>query len=560
MKKYYSMMIAGLFCIALSSLSLASTAPPDNQCVIHLDKPFYISGDVIWYKLYLPQVLDKQDIAVKGLLIAASGKVEDRFFHKSLGNTYLDGHIKIPYSLGSGIYHLVFKAAPKDQQKELILAEIEIPIYNDLQEIRNAKDIEGATVAGKLSEVAGDLSVRIGLDREEYSVRDLITASVSIRDAGNKLVKSNISVSVIHYPADVIADYQTIGVGQSLSEASLQSLQGKIYVKGQLMDTLNNPIKANVLGAYASKQNKIHYAKTNEEGFFTLDLPDFYAHQTLQFMGYYKEEPEIRIKMDNDNEHGPTNKSLVINESIKEYLELSRQRKKLSQYYESLKPQYSTEEFVDEIQQLKPDFTYLTKEYVKFEDVGSFFNELITPLQLKKVKGKYVATMSNPTARITVQAKLKGSPLFIVDGKATRDANFAGNINLGNVESIDLFYIPENLRRQFNVMGSSGVVRITTVNPIFEIPRNDQEDLFEVSGLQPITDFVPYVPKTSSAEIKRPNFQSTLFWSPDQKTKADGTTDIQFHHTDDRGVFLIEVMAQGENGQIGIATKKYIVE
>ena len=537
-----------------------SVVAPANQFAIHLDKPLYITGDIIWYQLYLPQALSNENVAIQGMLITPDDRVEERFFHRSDGQTNLNGRIKIPYSLPSGIYHLVFKGAQTGAGGEVILTEIEVPIYNDLQPLDNLSGLDSDNYSAA-SLPSNGLDVSIELAEQPIARRDQVNAVVNIKDGTGKGMKSDFSVSVIHYPFDDMVKYQPFAVGPELPESILASLNESIYLKGQLLDSLENPIQANVLGAYASKQNKIHYAKTDPEGKFTLELPDFYALQTLQFLGYYKEQPEIKVNLTPDNSHRSTSKPLIVNEAIQSYLELSRQRKKLAQYYESLTPESVAGEFIDEIQELDPDFTYNTREYIKFEDIGSFFTELITPLQLRKVKGKYQATMTNPTARITAQTRLKGSPLYIIDGKATRNTDFIANINLGNVETIELFYKPENLRRQFNVMGSSGVVRIKTINPIFEIPPNDQEDLFEVSGLQPVADFTPYVPVSSaSQDHKLPNFRSTVYWSPEQTTAGNGTADIQFHHTDDKGIFLITVMVQDGNGQTGIATQTYVVK
>jgi len=64
---------------------------------IHLDKSFYVSGEIIWYKLYLGKEFKDKSATIKAVVATPKGKTLNQDFFKTAGNTYLQGHYKIPF-------------------------------------------------------------------------------------------------------------------------------------------------------------------------------------------------------------------------------------------------------------------------------------------------------------------------------------------------------------------------------------------------------------------------------------------------------------------------------
>lgn len=531
---------------------------------IHLDKPFYVTGEEIWYKLYLPTNLNKS-IAVKTILINADGQTKERFFLRSEpGKNFIAGNFKIPFSYNSGIHRIEFRASAVASEPEVVLAKMEFPIYNDfeIKSLAAKKDASASSTDQKAATLNG-LSIDITLDKNTFSRREQVNAKITVKDAAGNPVQAN--YSVVARDAELIEatlpGAPNYALGQTLSQDQLGRLAENIFVKGQVMDSLGNPIQANVLGAYASVQKRIHYGKTNGEGIFTFSLPDFYEDQTLQFIGYPKETEEIKVKLFKESTFDDRPSStLPINDKILKYLEISQQKKKMAEYFEHMSENIEEEAAENNFEGLKADFSYVADDYVKFEDIGSFFSELITPLKFKIVNKVYTAQMENPRSRDASYNNLPGKPIFIIDGKVTRDANFIARTSWSNVRVIDIFYVAEKLRKQFNILAQGGVVRITTDIPQFTLPPNDLEDVFEVNGLQPAANFVPFAPSQSSAEVRLPNFRMPNYWLANEQTGQNGTADISFYQGDEQSTFVIEVIAQGPDGKLGRATKTYTVK
>lgn len=556
-KKFFFLLLLGSFaCLAKGQGSFA----------IHVDKPFYVTGEVIWYKIYLPASLD-QEVALKGLLITPRATVSNRFFHKAIaGQQVIEGFLKLPFNFSSGIYRLEFRANVDPFTPEIQLVNIDLPVYNDF-EIQSlaeklADQAEEEPPANTTDLSTGDLQINVNLDRESYQTRGTVSATVSVQDQAGNPVEATFSVASTD--ADLVyrafPGAPAFAMGPELPQSQLDQIRGKVYVKAMLTDTLNQPIRANVLGAYASLHKRIHYGKTNAEGFFTFELPDFYGEQTLQFIGYLKEHEEIRVKMIPEVKPGQQPKGeLPLNRAILEYLKVSQQKKNMSEYFENLKPTVDMPRVDNEFEGLKADFTYVTEDYVKFENIGGFFDELLTPLKFRRVKGIYTARMENPAARDASFSMLPGKPLFIIDGKVTRNADFIARTSWANVKTIDIFYIAEKLRRQFNVMGSGGVVRIETDIPQFDLPPNDLEDVFTVSGLQYPGSFVPNQ-ISSSSEVRTPYFTLPAFWSNPITTDANGRATFAYQHGDDKSNFVITIFARTPDGRMGYAAQTYEVK
>lgn len=553
------------FIIILSFLLItAFQVQAQGSFVIHMDKPFYSTGEEIWYKLYLPTNLQKS-VAIKTIIINPDGRTTERFFLRSEpGQAYVDGYFKIPFNYQSGMHRIEFRASGAAVEPDIVLAKLEFPIYNDF-EIKSlaTKLDQSPNSSNQKSAPLGDLKIDIQLDKNTFSKREQVSAKITITDAAGNPVQANYSVATTDAALiqEALPGAPNYAVGQSLSAAQLGQLADKIFIKGQVMDSVGSPMQANVLGAYASVQKRIHYGKTNPRGLFTFSLPDFYGDQTLQFIGYPKESEEIKVSLLKESTFDDRpQEALPINDKILKYLELSQQKKKMAEYFEHMTENVDIEAVENNFEGLKADFSYTADEYVKFEDVGGFFSELITPLKFRIVNKIYSARMENPRSRDASFSTLPGKPLFIIDGKVTRDANFIARTSWSNVRTVDIFYFAEKLRKQFNILGQGGVVRITTDIPQFTLPPNDLEDVFEVNGLQPMVNFVPFTPSSSSAEVRLPNFRTPNYWLANAETSKNGQADINFYQGDEESTFVIEVIAQSADGKLGRATKTYTVQ
>ena len=127
--KWVIVLLLGLF-PALNPIS--AQVVTRDQCLLHLDKSFYVSGEIAWYKLYLPAFFRDKDLSVRVSVTDQAGHILRSHYLKNAGKTYVEGYYKVPFDLVTGMYHLVFEGADKAARKFERLAEAAVPMISDL--------------------------------------------------------------------------------------------------------------------------------------------------------------------------------------------------------------------------------------------------------------------------------------------------------------------------------------------------------------------------------------------------------------------------------------------
>ena len=510
------------------------------ETVLHLNKSFYVTGEVVWMNTFLPISL-QEGAAIHTMVVNREGNIQDEFFIKTEDNKTARGYYKIPFHLESDIYNIRFQVYDKATQKPIVLLDAQVPIYSDLANI-SPEDIHAD---GKIQTNAVNLTNNLTLETSfasEFARGDEIAGSVSSEEEAS----ASLSVS----------DQGGAVYSQQLGEV-LGDVETRIIVNGQLSDVNNNPLQVNVLGAFSREENKIFYTKSFEDGHFALALPDFKGYKTIQFMGYPKEVDQVIAKLDRRVDV-PQLPEIVYNAEVIDYLEQSRLRKKIYQYFGALEYQLEEKPFQKEVQELPANFSYEFASYEPFENVGAFFRELITPLKFElQEDSTYTAYMENPTKfqkQFSLQrsTRLSGRPFFIVDGKITRDANYVANLDYNIIDKVELFFKPQELRQMFNAMGSSGVVRVMTTLPEVTLPSLDENNVYRVPG------FLPEITQVD-LDSNSPNLKTAIYWNDDLSLDTSRNT-ITFSQSDDRGTYVLTVVARTEEGKLGFTSTTYEVK
>ncbi len=542
MKKFVLPLLVAIFCGFVQN----TQAQDENlSCVVHIDKPVYVTGELIWYKVYLPTFLH-ESFAVLASLHDAEGRSVEQFFIRTEGKSSFSGYYKIPFDLDAGIYRMHFAAHSQHVNRTEELLTFSIPIYNDLKP--NDENISLSDVAEAPSS-AGDLKVSAQIE-DQIKLRDAIVTMIKVADEEGQAIAGDVSVSVTDAELFAGMPYaQTVFRGKELDRFNLQELENSVFIKGTVFrQETGEPVALNVLGGYSGTDNRIYYTKSFSDGRFILKFPDFSGSKPIQFLGYHREESKIRVELDQPK-IDPISQDLKYTNSVLEYMNWSRLRKKIYQYYDTQETILNAQAIVHPVQELDPDATYIMDEYESFETVSSFFNELMSALSFSLDDDSlYTASMYNPSGRAAKNTYLNGPPLFIIDDKATRDADFAARMSASPIETMELFLQPKKLLSQFKALGISGVVRIKTKFKDIEVPKADREDVFAISGLQPRAEFLISTP---SLPDQQPSFAPVLHWADDSQTDATGSTNLSFNQTDDLSRFLIKVVVVDAEGRLG---------
>lgn len=172
-------------------------------------------------------------------------------------------------------------------------------------------------------------------------------------------------------------------------------------------------------------------------------------------------------------------------------------------------------------------------EYRVFVDMPDLIREIIPRLYHRK-NGRR-ETVRVAFADPVIQPK--SSPLYIIDGVFTRNTAFFLSLSPADIITVKVIFDPAELSR-FQAIGKNGIVIVKTRNG--NGAKNAERSVTAVDG---INDVIPFRMPGERPEgtRRKPDFRSTLYWSPEVRTGKNGKANISFFITDDVGKMKIRV-------------------
>ena len=167
---------------------------------------------------------------------------------------------------------------------------------------------------------------------------------------------------------------------------------------------------------------------------------------------------------------------------------------------------------------------------------------------------------ADPTITIRGLSSIMGSsePLFLLDGMRT-DKSAILMISVADVEKVDVLTGGEA-----SIYGSgTGVVSVLTkrgnANYNYSNEKAAGIEVLNIAGYAPIKEF--YAPKYDEQipEHIRPDFRSTIFWSPKLKTDANGKAQFTFFNSDAATNVTIQLEGLSAKGIPIVAKNSYSV-
>lgn len=539
--------ILPLLLLLLGLGAASSLAAQAAVSVVHIDRPFYVNGEVIWYKLYLPATLQSERFTVRLDVMDDRGQRVDYTYLRGTEANVLDGYYAIPYDAREGWYQLRFVAWVPQSTKEETIGSVRVPIYNDLTDNSAVAVVEEARYEGAEIGTIPELRVTVEVLTPDPRPGDRVRARLRVMDQAGRAVAAHASVAVTDRELTRSADWFRGTVFTRQFFPRFSAIPEGIVLTGRIKQENGDLFTSPVLSAWSPALRRVFYAKTAPEtGAFSLELPDFAGPLRLQFMEIRRDS----LAVDLEPEGVAFQEKLPINELIRRYQELSALRKRIYQLANQTEYLLPRTRGLPDSATLVPDETVDLGKYERFKDVYTFFREVRTTLEYTPRGGQYTARVYNPA----IEKFNPGPPIFILDGKVTRDADYIGRLPLSELQRVDIYYRQRDLLRRFSALGNYGVVVLHSIDGNLEVPASEMEDITVVQGLQSAADF----PTLDPADLTLPLLRPTLWWSPDVRTgQADGGTELEWIQSDDISTFQIEVLVQDAAGRRGRAEATY---
>ena len=500
------------------AFSLLLTSALSAQTSVHFDRPFHVAGEVAWFSAFLPQPAPPK---VRVVVYAPDGSEQDYFFLETDEQGQVSGYYRWPFGLETGYYRLGLQGMTEG--KEVVaLGMIPHAVYND----KRATATTAGTLSGTTDALPASGGLSVGVDGGTVRIGGLNGAAFSI--------------SVVN--ADISGDMEGFQVTPFTPNSSWADT---LFYPANVMTAAGEPFNTNLLPFFDPATFNFGFAKSDEKGDFMLELGPFTGKKDVQVRA--QEALDLQPKL-YSNKIAPLNTPPPVTEAVAAYIDLSRRRRKIYQLFATVETEIDAEVAPQERKALKPNRDFNVQDYKSFPDMYNFFKEVGGELRVRVKKENYRAQLYNaPNQRFFAE-----NPLYIVDGKLTRNDNYVNNMNPGNVKYLAYYYIGNELRRNFPALGNNGVVQIETIRPVNKFPAADADDIFPVNGLQPQAAF----PLRDAAASEVPVLSPVLLW---QTGRADESATIKLPATDDYGNYKIVVVARGADGLLRSASKTFSV-
>lgn len=479
------------------------------QTSVHFDRPFHVAGEVAWFSVYPPSPAPPK---VKATVYGPDGNVIEYFFLSAEEGGRYAGYYRWPFEAATGYYRIGFEGLATDGNVASI-GTVQHAVYADKRV--DGADGAAAMASGRLPAAAG-LSVNVSNGVLQISGTNGDAYSVSVVNEG--VVGAGSSA---FFPA-------VNGINVAAPNAWVDTL----FYPTTVLKSDGSPLSTNLLPVFDANRYAFGFAKA-VEGKVTLQTSPFEGQKSLQVRDLEGDDLKPATDL---RKLSPITEKPAVSKAVAAYIDLSRRRRKIYQLFATVETEINATVTREIPREVRPNRDFNVQDYKAFPDMFTFFKEVAGELKVRFKKENYSARLYNAPN----QRYFGDNPLYIIDGRLTRDDNYVMSLPPSEVRYLAFYYVGSELRRNFPALGNNGVVRIETIRGAEKFPAADADDSFPVQGLQPKATF----PLRDAAASDVPAISPVLLWATGQ---GDATIDLPA--TDDVGTYRILVVTRSSDGK-----------
>ncbi|MCX7638062.1 MAG: hypothetical protein N2044_09495 [Cyclobacteriaceae bacterium] len=311
-----------------------------------------------------------------------------------------------------------------------------------------------------------------------------------------------------------------------------------------------------------SVTNDFYEINTNEEGAFSLSfLFPFYTEADL----FYRIEKnnkklnEAVLALHNPGYTYPPLAYSCNTTSVPDhYYNYARQHRQITESYryfgQTEKPKNKPENLIE--QELgEPDAMVDLDDYILFPTMQETLHEIIPYLQYRKAGGRETLRMYIPELARSGEE----SPLFIIDGAITDQADFFLQLKPSDVDKIKIYY-SQYKTGKLGSLSHNGVVVVETKLPDYATKVAASSRTLKIKGLSPSISFPKKPEFWQEHNSRAPRLRSTLYFNPVLRLNEEGEANFTFTATDDVGTFVVEIEGLTTEGIPFTAKKTFTIK
>ncbi|GAB5527054.1 MAG: hypothetical protein Roseis2KO_49260 [Roseivirga sp.] len=565
----------------------------NQEIYIQFDKPFYLSGETVWYSLFnitadahrlifgrrfMEMALIDRN---KQIVIKERIKVED-------GRSA--GQFELPSFLTTGNYMLVV-TYPFEEVENFIYRKV-IPVFNPNEIIdTEASENRQVTAQAAGSSILESDYVTVVANKRNYGARERASIDINLKGISN--ADLSVVVRERRMSTEKQRDIRSVMLNAANPEVNttLSAVERTNYRENKPLDwslvSSHGSLLYELLQLDSLDGSSIPYAYVAEDqvslaifevnpGLFVLDGTQLTGDKKTFYFNNFSfskrtfNSMTFRTTRDMADNEGVMNFSWIVRprdyskvfdaELLKtppasDYAVDYAQRKEIlgeiykSQAYEAVSEK--GRELETNRMKYQPIEYKKTEDYSEMASVPEFLKEINTGMKVWNTPKKKDVKINFSGGRY------ESAPLFLVDGIPTLDLEKVFEIPMNDIDGIGVMKDPQNKTQQdqiqeiarFGYFGSNGVIVIKlkegVTNP-FQEEFNAllSTRLYIQNKLFPQPDY-----NARNRNSPSPDFRPVLYWEPLVKARR-GRAKIDFFTSDDVGVYDVIVEGIGENGEV----------
>ncbi len=553
MKRYKYIVSFVLLAIILQPIQAITNSELRERVYLQTDKELYLSGELLWMKLYLTDAEGKptsfSKIGYVELLDETTAQVQVKL---EINNGIGEGWMELPATLPTGYYRMVAYTRYMQNEGESIYFNKPIAIINTFRTDQTIK-IDTTINAPTPSVLENSLSVTT--EKQAYTTRS--SGNVHIQGLPDNIHSLAVSVTGkdIIYPANGINisrwEKQLSLLPQSTIQTKLLPEYEGHILTGKIVDVENNESSirervspllgfvGNQVRLFGGQQNNLN--NNNDVYFYTKRISGMHEIATAT---YSPSNKKYRIDIQTPfSTHSET--------KMQEFIMNPAWKDELTQRSVGLQVLHTyTADSLSQIDSLlahfewKPDRSYILDEYTRFTTMEEVVIEFIPSLRWRRINNtRLLSVLNEERTGFSI-----GNSLILLDGVPITDHESIFRYDPLLVYKIDVYTGKYVFGSQF----FDGIIFFTTYNKDYPTLKVDEStQFFDYEGTQPRRHF--YAPDYSNETNRNkriPDYRHTLLWAPEIQTENKSSLDIPFSTSDLTGEFQVTVEGITKDGKV----------
>jgi len=529
-----------------------------ERVYLQTDKQLYLSGELLWLKLYTTDTAGRlQTFSKIGYVELIRDSIPEVQIKLDIQHGTGVGWMELPVMLPTGYYRLIAYTRYMRNEGADVFFEKTIAIVNPVQQNDVLYSDETNTPFTYLSYEKNNPPYELSADKSSYTKRD--KGHIYIKGLPAENISLGISIAGLDPSLEstlTIDQWKNQLAAQRTSvvdERYLPEYEGAI-IDGVLIDLETGAPAADdrvtSLLSFPGKEIQLFAGQPFPNGDVSFYTQCVTGKEELTTTAIAATAKKFRIDIQSPYAlHNPTLLPILKPDSIwLNYLTLRNLSVQVT--YSYIADSLSKIRGITSCTHLYPQKRYNLDDYTRFQTMEEVFIEFITFARIRRTGEGRRFSMTNER-----YISYSDNILVLLDNIPIVDHELMASYNPLSVKTIDMHF------GQY-VFGSNaygGIIAFYTYNNDYRgISLSGNTQIFDYEGTQPYRFF--YAPDYDDTTISSPlpDFRHTLLWDPLIQSNSQKELSIPFTTSDMPGTYLITIEGVGENGTI-VRTQHSIV-